>query len=100
MITIWISKAILCVANVCHPVLVGEGTPTGTFPLVEIPSINSMAFAKTETGKYFAIHPAPSKRRLQLLQGDKRTGITAGCINVSDDVYAAIRGERQVRIVQ
>lgn len=33
MITVQLAKAMLCVASACHPVLVGDATPTGIFPV-------------------------------------------------------------------
>lgn len=101
MIEVWLGKALLCIAGTCHPVLVGDTTPTGTFPLVEAstPKYGTvLVFARDSKGGVFAIHKPPTERRRALLQGDSRTGITLGCINVPDAVYERLRGHNRVRI--
>ena len=104
IVEVFLSKALICFAGMCHPALVGNRTPTGTFPLKVIPISKPqyggdvIRFAPDGPKAVFAIHRPPSARRRQLLKGERRTGITLGCINVQDHVYEQLKPYRQVRI--
>lgn len=101
---VFLSKALICFAGVCHPALVGSRTPTGTFPMRVIPISKPqyggdvIMFAPDGKRAVFAIHRPPSARRAQLLKGERRTGVTLGCINVEPSVYDRLKSYKRVRI--
>ena len=35
MITVFLGKALICIANICHPTLVGNTTPIGQYQIVQ-----------------------------------------------------------------
>lgn len=105
MITVSISKALICIAGQCFPALVGSGTPSGEFQMqirkVEASGYGGEVIQFKETDRYvYAIHRVwngkPEQRRAdRLSSGDAADRvITSGCINVSDGVYDAIRAGR------
>lgn len=95
-IEILLSLALICFDAKCYPALVGKTTPKGSFELrVERrhePYFGGdvLVFAENQT-TLFAIHRAHNATRVKLLGGDKRTGITGGCVNVTDEVYKQLR---------
>ena len=114
-ITVFLSKAIICFASVCHPVLVGKDTPVGEFQLIKRHVVSAgyggtvLQFDETDTAVY-SVHRVwlgnPKQRRLERLHSDKvedRITITNGCINVMPDVYDLLEvkfsGEK-IRIVK
>lgn len=98
-LTLFLSKAMLCAAAQCWPVLVGPNTPVGG-PYTIIQRLTSdpgyggdvLQFAEDEHTVY-AIHRVwklrPSERREERLKSSdpKRRFITKGCINVDPEVY-------------
>lgn len=104
MVDVWLSKALICFLGTCHPALVGVRTPTGTFDMqvikVSPPQYRGdvIKFADDGPRAVFAIHRPPSARRRALLRGEKRTGITLGCINVDDSVYEQLKPFKKVTI--
>lgn len=98
-LTLYLSKALLCAATQCWPVLIGPTTPVGG-PYQLIQRLTSdpgyggdvLQFAEDEHTVY-AIHRVwklrPSEQReRRLLDADpKRRMITKGCVNVAPDVY-------------
>ena len=97
-----LAAAMICFAQQCHPVLVGEYTPTGVFPLtkrvVAAPGYGGdvLQFKETER-EVFAVHRVwllrPSQRRAERLASPAaadRRGVTGGCINVAPAVYDAM----------
>jgi len=98
MVTVHIAAAIICFAEMCHPALVGNKTPTGEFPLVygttEDPGYGGsvLAFYEDETVVY-AVHQLwllkPEQKREKRIKSanPKDRVITAGCVNVSPEVY-------------
>jgi hypothetical protein len=100
MIEVFLREAIACIAMVCHPVLVGDDTPTGTFDLVPMYSPRYgvvMAFAQDEAGGVYSLHHVPSARQ-HLISGDRRIGITLGCINSPPALMAAARRQKRITI--
>ena len=104
LVEVFLSKALICFAGMCHPALVGARTPTGTFPMQVIPVSppqyrgDVIKFAPDGPRAVFAIHRPPSQRRRDLLRGTRRTNITLGCINVDDNVYEQLKRYKKVRI--
>ena len=102
MITVYLSAALLCISSACFPVLVGKHTPTGTFDTYRLETDDVgyggdiMPFHETPT-EIYAIHRVwllnPAQRRPQRLRSSnpKDRVITAGCINVSPEVYDKLR---------
>lgn len=97
IIEVFISKALLCIAGACHPALVGQRTPRGTFTLERIPISapqyggDVLKFAPDGPRAVFAIHRAPTRRRRELLWQRHTQPVTLGCINVTSDVYEQIK---------
>lgn len=101
MVEVSLSAAVICFLGVCHPVLIGDATPEGTFTMIERVTSDSgyggnvIQFYETETSVY-AIHRVwtliPSEQRKQRLQSNdpKQRNITAGCINVQPAVFEKI----------
>ena len=98
MITVSIALAMICFADNCHNALIGRNTPRGEYEIVhkitDDPGYGGDVLVFHETEKVeFAIHRVwllrPEQKRAVRLQSDnpKDRVITAGCINVSPEVY-------------
>jgi hypothetical protein len=110
-ITVFLSKAILCVASQCFPALVGDATPVGSFNITkadtDLPGYGGDVLMFSENDKtILAIHRVwtlkPAEHRAQRLLSDdpaQRRHVTNGCINVDPEVYEAIMDEDSVDIV-
>jgi len=93
-----VAAALICFANACHPVLVGQETPRGTFELEPYTIQDSryggdlLVFKHDQTGVY-AIHrvlDVPGQQRLARLRSPyakHRIMVTTGCVNVDPLVY-------------
>ncbi len=101
MVTVYLAKALICFSSMCHPVLIGEDTRPGTYPLHHIyvsqPGYGGDVIMYSRKGKLIlSIHRVwegkPSEKRRERLHGptEKRKGITKGCINVDETVYDAL----------
>ena len=101
MIVVSLAKALICFSGQCHPALIGADTPVGDFPLIErrvlAPGYGGdvLQFKQDSKGVY-AIHRVwlgvPSQRRMDRFGQDanNRT-ITAGCINITPDLYEELK---------
>lgn len=99
MVVVSLALASICFAGECHPVLVGNNTPAGTFPLSQQqtmePGYGGDLLVYREDKKHlWAIHRVytlnPKERRVEWLASgsvDQRRAVTKGCINVMPDVY-------------
>lgn len=97
-VTVFLSKALLCVSAQCWPVLVGVDTPTGTFTLQQRFTVDAgyggdvLQFHETNDTVY-AVHRVwtlrPQERREQRLRDPDpaRRVITKGCVNVDPVLY-------------
>lgn len=96
MVTVFLAKAMICFASQCYPVLVGERTPLGQFPLTHVMLANRrgkydvLMFAPDRPGKIFAIHRPPNPHRAALLAAESKTPVTAGCVTVSPAVFSRL----------
>ena len=101
-IIVYLASALLCTAGQCYPALVGNDTPTGTFPLVRRYVAargyggDVMQFAETDRD-LLAIHRVwlgnPLEHRAERLASADpamRRTVTHGCINVMSEVYERI----------
>lgn len=96
MITVFLGKALICIANICHPTLVGDTTPTGQYQIVQR-FVEDEKFGEDvlkfheNDDSIFAIHRI-TKQRMKYMNNtpDVRNKITSGCINVTPDVYEII----------
>jgi hypothetical protein len=98
MVTVSIASAVICFANMCHPALVGHGTPLGEFQLRHVATRQAgyggdiMVF-KEDTTSWWAVHRVlnvKGQHRFQRIRSSdarQRQGITDGCINVDAVVY-------------
>lgn len=99
MVTVFLSKALICFSGMCYPALVGNDTKVGTYDLV--PRVvmaegyggNVIQYDENER-LVFAIHRVwegnPRERRRERLKSDNpsdRVAVTNGCINVTEEVY-------------
>ena len=103
MITVSLALATICFAGSCHPVLLGDKTPSGVFSLqharVMDPSYGGdvLAFGRLPSGQPLALHRVwlgnPRQQRLERLAGPAtgRRGISGGCINLAPEVFEALR---------
>lgn len=99
VVTVFLSKAIICFSGLCYPVLIGNNTEIGTYKLQHRIVLasgydGSVLQYKEDSTTVYAIHKVwteiPSENRAQRLQSGNaydRIGVTKGCINVSADVY-------------
>lgn len=93
MVEVFLSEALLCVLGQCYPVLVGERTPVGHYTLQHVElqydgkSERVLMFAPDRPGRVLAIHKLPNKAREILLTEQSKAKVTAGCINVSTEVF-------------
>lgn len=93
-----VAAALICFASMCHPVLIGTGTPRGEFQFTHytIPDPryggDILAFKETPSDLY-AIHrviDVPGQQRIDRLKSPdtkRRRAITGGCVNVEPEVY-------------
>jgi len=98
-LTLFLSKALLCVASQCWPVLVGKDTPPpGIYPVVqrltEDPGYGGDVLQFHEDSKtVYAIHRLwtlnPKEKRAARLAdpNPKNRIITNGCVNIDPLVY-------------
>jgi hypothetical protein len=94
--------ASICFAGECHPALVGDNTPTGTYTVsqraIEAPGYGGDLLVFRENQRYlWAIHRVytlnPDERRVERLASGRpelRRAVTHGCINVMPEVYRKI----------
>jgi len=99
VLTVYLSKALLCAAAQCWPVLVGPSTPVGNgYVLIQRLTADPgyggdvLQFQESDT-EIWAIHRVwtlrPNERRAERLQSPdpNQRHITKGCINVATVVY-------------
>lgn len=108
-LTVFLSKALICLAAECFPVLIGHETPIGTFDLnIRYTSDvgyggDVIQFHETHD-TVFAIHRlwllSPKQTRPKRLNSPSPDDnvITDGCINVAPDVYDRIKETLSQRI--
>lgn len=115
-VVVSLSMATICFLGQCHPVLVGNETPSGVFSFVHAkitePGYGGdvLVFEAARGGSFYAAHRvwlgAPKQRRLERLRStdpEVRKGITGGCINMAPEVYDSLVdccSKGQVQIVQ
>ena len=110
-VTVFIAKALICFANVCHPALVGENTTPGTYDMsvlyTEQPGYGGdVLMYDQDERSWSAIHSTytldPRRRREELYYGTnaaQRT-VTAGCVNVEPEIYQDLRvNHRQRKLI-
>lgn len=97
-LTVFLSKAVMCIAAHCFPVLVGPATPVGEFSLVQRLTADPgyggdvLQFHETED-LAFSIHRTwtlrpQEKREARYRHPDPKVRmISKGCINVEPSVY-------------
>jgi len=98
-IIVSLSAATICFLGQCHPVLVGNKTPLGDFPVVHMVTQQAgyggdiLAFAE-DKHQIYAVHRIwtlnPKQQRIERIQSNnvkERQGITGGCVNVMPQVY-------------
>lgn len=99
-VVIDLSTATICFLSSCYPVLVGVQTPKGEFELQQYTTDihgyggDILVFSESETA-VFAIHrviDVPGQNRPARIKSADTNDrvITAGCVNVSNDVYDAL----------
>lgn len=96
MIEVVLATGLICFQGQCHAALVGADTPRGEFSMVvqrrhEPMFRGDVLVFKEDARSVWAIHRAHNDKRRALLASGKRTGVTAGCVNVADDVYDSLR---------
>lgn len=101
MVLVDIAAALICFQGACHNALVGNNTPRGEFTLaqysIEDPRFGGDLLVFKHTGKYvFAVHrvfDVTGQQRLARIQSpnaNHRITVTAGCVNVTPEVYDAL----------
>lgn len=111
-VTVNTQTAELCFADTkdCHPVLIGESTPKGLYPLT-LMATDKKGYGgeiigfKEEEGMVYALHRVwngrPHEKRAERIATGSISDriLTKGCINVSNDVYERLRKYFYVEIV-
>lgn len=98
MVTVLLTAALICFNDECYPALVGKNTPIGNYTLVQKlttkPGYGGDILQYHETkDTVLAIHRLyllnPKQQREKRIQSNnpKDRVITAGCINVTPEVY-------------
>lgn len=93
-----VATALICFGAACHNVLVGVETPRGEFQLThyttQSPGYGGDLLVFKDTGDaVYAIHRVldiPGQQRLQRIRipyAQYRQMVTAGCVNVTPEVY-------------
>lgn len=107
MVTVLLSKALICFSGFCYPALVGDNTPTGTYSMnqryVVSDGYGGDVIKFRQVGKdVYAIHRVwegkPTQKRRERLSSRKvsdRIGVSSGCINVDEKVYDLLLNELQ-----
>lgn len=104
-VTVSLASALICLNGVCHPALIGADvshTPPGSYSIEQQLAVDPLyggdvLVFKTEQDGTYAIHRLwdgrpEEQREYRLSQGtEKERRISAGCINVADDVYRWLR---------
>lgn len=106
-VTIYLAKALLCFAQTCHPVLLGEDTKPGVYDMrvlwVASPGYgpNVLEFDRAKDGSWFAIHQTYTgkgvkREHLYAQPAAKRRFVTNGCPNVQPEVYQQLLNEHRM----
>lgn len=93
-----IATALICFASQCYPVLVGNDTPKGVYSLAPytttVPGYGGdLLVFKVSGNDIYAIHRVldiPGQQRLARIRSpyaQHRITVTAGCVNVTPEVY-------------
>ena len=102
MVVVSLAMASICFAGECHPALVGDNTPAGSFTLsrqaVDFPGYGGDLLVFQENRSYvWAIHRVYTlnreehrEERLRAADPVRRRSVTKGCINVMPDVYSKL----------
>lgn len=110
-IVVSLAAATICFAGRCAPALIGRDTRPGVYAIehvrVAAPGYggDALVFDIRADGVPLAIHRVwlgiPAQHRLERLRGPAaaRRGITGGCINVEPEVYDALIGETELKVV-
>ena len=105
MVTVLLSKALICFSGLCYPALVGDNTPTGTYSMtqryVTANGYGGDVIKFRQVGRdVYSIHRVwegnPSQKRRQRLNSSKvsdRMSVSSGCINVDEKVYMMLLNE-------
>lgn len=99
MVIVDVALALICFAGQCHHALVGPNTPTGEYQMVHavthLPGYGGDVLVFAEDDKMvYAIHRVYTlgraqhrEKRIKSENAADRVGVTAGCINISPEVY-------------
>lgn len=99
MVTVHLATALICFMGSCYPALVGKTTPVGEFVLeqrlTDSPGYSGdvLKYTDINDNRILAIHRLwllkPEQKREERIQSSRAKDrvITAGCINVTDEVY-------------
>ena len=101
-ITVFISKALICFASVCHPVLLGSDTKAGTYTLnvlhTQQPGYGGdVLMYDSNATTVFAIHRTyvtervQGRERLYHNTTPAQRHVTAGCVNVEPRIYEELK---------
>lgn len=96
MITVDLAAALICFAGACHPALVGDSTPSGTYQVtlrpVAAPGYGGDVLHFHEDARYlYAIHRTwAGREKLYSKPARDRRHVTKGCINVQPETYRAL----------
>lgn len=107
-VTIYIAKALICFAQTCHPVLLGEDTAPGVYDMkvlwVASPGYgpNVLEYDRAPDGSWFAIHQTftggrVDRSKLYDKQASVRRRVTNGCPNVQPHVYQQIFNDHRFK---
>lgn len=97
-LTVFLSKAVMCLATQCWPVLVGTTTPVGEYQLVQRLTADPgyggdvLQFHETETLAYsihrtWTLRPEEKREARYSHPNPRMRVISKGCINVEPAVY-------------
>lgn len=101
LVTVFLSKALICFSATCHPVLLGPQTQPGNYVLkvlhTQQPGYGGdVLMYDANDREWFAIHRTynlGNVRRAHLYANTtpRQRRVTAGCVNVQPAVYTQLR---------
>lgn len=101
-VTVFIAKALICFANTCHPVLLGDNTRPGTYDMsilyTEQPGYGGDVLVYADDGdawrsihRTYTLDRRRDREALYANTTPEQRTVTAGCVNVEPELYQDLR---------
>lgn len=101
-VVIYLGKALICFANLCHPALIGDDTRVGQYTMAVLETSQpgyggDVLMYDGNEEEWYAVHRTYTRdrRRDRSVLYDGTTPaqrrVTAGCVNVEPEIYDQLR---------